>query len=500
MLRDVNVYNGNGTTTANIDVQGYFTTSSNSSGFHAVRSTIADTQNGLGGNGPLGNSSVRDIQVTGGDVPAGATAVFANVIAKNANGEGSFKFYARGGSSSGPAGMTFGPTTVESMGMTIPLDANGGFSAMTSMTVAGTTTQLMIDVQGYFSPNGSTAGGQFTALAPVTKFDATVPASSSVDVSLDGNGVPLYGAGAVAVNVVAQFTSAAGSLKIYPKGGTAPTVSTLPFGSDVGSTGAAALAITSQGQDGDVTVTNSSSQPVTAKVVVQGWFSGYAAFDSAQEGSYRTAAANAGIATDVLERGIYLGPENTSNIGIIAARASGGTATSQEVSFLQAIGIYDTLADDTAPVDVQVDSGSDGAGTGDPVVTDPDPEPMARATTVTCPSGSSMYWYEAWFRKRSLLGTTIYKWHHHVKWCAKNGQVIKFPNRYDFLTQADSIISMGKLEVNPPPYVPAATSTSHKQRELRYCVVKYGCYATTHPWSKINAKGNGTATYSGSAG
>ena len=109
-------------------------------------------------------------------------------------------------------------------------------------------------------------------------------------------------------------------------------------------------------------------------------------------------------------------------------------------------------------------------------------------------------WVDVWFRKRSLLGSTIYRWHHKVVYCRSGGRVSSWQSRYDYLTDADSIVQVRGLVANQASGTGGTSAWSHKQRHLEYCVVKYGCYANTYPQSKITVRGDGSYSYSGSAG
>ncbi len=113
--------------------------------------------------------------------------------------------------------------------------------------------------------------------------------------------------------------------------------------------------------------------------------------------------------------------------------------------------------------------------------------------------GSCGWWVDVWYKQKSLLGSTIYIWHHKVVYCKTTKKITKWQNRYDYLTHEQSIVAVRKLTVNQKSAVGAYSAWSHLQRHLEYCVVKYGCYANTYPWAKITIKANGTYTYKGAA-
>ncbi len=114
-------------------------------------------------------------------------------------------------------------------------------------------------------------------------------------------------------------------------------------------------------------------------------------------------------------------------------------------------------------------------------------------------AGSCGWWVDVWYKQKSLLGSTIYVWHHKVVYCKTTKKITKWQNRYDYLSSEQSIVQVRGLTVNQKSATGSYSAWSHLQRHLEYCVVKYGCYANTYPWSKITIKANGTYTYTGKA-
>lgn len=54
--------------------------------------------------------------------------------------------------------------------------------------------------------------------------------------------------------------------------------------------------------------------------------------------------------------------------------------------------------------------------------------------------------------------------------------------------------------VNQQAGIGTSSAWSHVQHHIEDCVVTYGCYANTDPWSKITVTGAGKYSYTGSAG
>ncbi|MGI5239361.1 hypothetical protein [Dactylosporangium sp. CA-139066] len=134
----------------------------------------------------------------------------------------------------------------------------------------------------------------------------------------------------------------------------------------------------------------------------------------------------------------------------------------------------------------------------DPVLADevPDPSTNLAAMDVSGGDASPVYTIDAtscWHvtvtvRRRSLLGSTLYKWHHYVEWCGTSSgkKVTKWRQRYDYVTNASSVVYVRELNAESHSSTPVYNvATSFRQRHIEYCVVKYGCYTSHYPHSKI---------------
>jgi hypothetical protein len=134
----------------------------------------------------------------------------------------------------------------------------------------------------------------------------------------------------------------------------------------------------------------------------------------------------------------------------------------------------------------------------DPVLADevPDPSTNEAAADVLAEDTGPIYTTEAatcyyvnvGVRRRSLLGHTLYVWHHYVEWCGTSSgkKVTKWRQRYDYVTNASSIVYVRGLTAESHSSTPVYNvATSFRQRHIEYCVVKYGCYTSHYPHSKI---------------
>jgi hypothetical protein len=114
--------------------------------------------------------------------------------------------------------------------------------------------------------------------------------------------------------------------------------------------------------------------------------------------------------------------------------------------------------------------------------------------------GTCGHWYKAWYRKRSLLGSTIYKYHHKAVWCQTAGKITRWQSRTDYPTEADFVVYWRKLILNQRYGIGSAKAYSRRTRHIELCVAKYGCYQSFYPWVGLTIRANGKETYKGSGG
>lgn len=128
-------------------------------------------------------------------------------------------------------------------------------------------------------------------------------------------------------------------------------------------------------------------------------------------------------------------------------------------------------------------------------------DPAASTSATTSLAAANYCGASKWvtFYKTSLLGSTIYGWRHVVVYCYTGSVVSAWQDRYDFLSEAQSMIYF-REGTSSATGIATWVATSFRQRHLEYCTLKYGCYANTYPYSTIKIYGNNTWWYSGSAG
>lgn len=102
----------------------------------------------------------------------------------------------------------------------------------------------------------------------------------------------------------------------------------------------------------------------------------------------------------------------------------------------------------------------------------------------------------------TISGGVAYKWRNSARFCMDNStlKVTSVNERIDTLLQQDGLRYVRQRTVDQIGGVGSGSAYTHVQRAIEACVVKYGCYGITYPWSKITVRGSGFASRTGSAG
>ncbi|WP_433832296.1 trypsin-like serine protease [Actinoplanes sp. CA-015351] len=248
------------------DVQGYYLRGSGA-GFVPVTPTwLVDTRNGTGGStGTIAGNASRTFTLTGGVVPAGATAVFADVIAVGAAGPGWL--------AAAPPGVAANRSVMDYVagntahGVAIQLGSDG----RVTITNRGYAIHLVLTVTGYYVPGAGTAG--LRTLSARRLLDTrtlgagtAVAAQGTADVS---TGLP---AGATAVlNLTSVANTQSGHLHAWPVGGAEPAPSFANY-APPGSGPRSGLATVPVGTDGMIRLRNVSTGTAHLLADLQGWY------------------------------------------------------------------------------------------------------------------------------------------------------------------------------------------------------------------------------------
>ncbi len=181
-----------------------------------------------GSGAPLAADAVQEVPILGvAGVPADALAVVLNVTAVEPAGPGYLTVYPCGASLPDVSNLNFSQGQTIANAVTVKIGGNGNICVFTA-----TTTHLIVDLDGAYSPTGSAS---LTPRSPLRLLDTRtsgvkVAAGAQQEVTVAGaNGVPADAAAAV-LNVTATGTDdGAGYLTAFPCGTSVPNVSNLNF-------------------------------------------------------------------------------------------------------------------------------------------------------------------------------------------------------------------------------------------------------------------------------
>lgn len=205
------------------------------------------------------------VQVTGvGGVPAGATAAVLNVTGVKAAEPGYLSAYPSNEGAPVVSNLNFGANEVVANRVVVPLSPAGQVSF-----VSDASTNLVVDVSGYFTTGAGATGTAFTPEPdPARIATLTVPGGSTKSVQVVGQaGVPAS-AKAVVVTVTVTSTTEPSFLTVYP-GGTLPVVSDLNWSAGQSASNLVIATLPSSGAISLYNYTGSAS----VEVDVLGWYS-----------------------------------------------------------------------------------------------------------------------------------------------------------------------------------------------------------------------------------
>jgi hypothetical protein len=132
-------------------------------------------------------------------------------------------------------------------------------------------------------------------------------------------------------------------------------------------------------------------------------------------------------------------------------------------------------------------------------VVDPDPAATdsgvttGRATVTLATGTRCGAWRDQWIRKRTLLGSTAYKFHQYMEWCYNGRSVTSIQQRYPYMSDNDGFFYFDKLVANSYNRPPAGEVNSYMQAKVDNCIPLKACISTTYPWVRIRAGNNGSS-------
>jgi hypothetical protein len=283
----VSIYNGAGSADVIFDVAGYYTTPALSPGpdglfTPVVPARLLDTRSGNGAPvAKLGPAQTLNLQVTGrGGVPsAGVSSVVLNVTVTNPSAPGYLTVWPAS------AAMPLASNLNFAANQTVPNRVVVGVSSagMVSIFNGVGSTDVVVDVNGWFTDASGAAGSRFVGITPTRILDSRTGNGGYADpwgpnsgrgLTVAGiNGVPLMTdpnpPTAVVANVTVTNTTASSYLTTWPDGAAQPLASDLNWsGGTVPN-----LVVVQVGPTGKINILNGAG--CTDVVVdVVGWFTG----------------------------------------------------------------------------------------------------------------------------------------------------------------------------------------------------------------------------------
>ena len=236
---------------------------------------LLDTRHNTGWPGPVPGHGIVHLQVTGGVVPAGVSAVVLNVTVTAPTAPGNITVFPEGSGVPTASNLNF------VAGQTIPnlVVAPVGTGGKVDLYNASSgTVQLLADVSGYFTGGTPSVPGALATTAPTRLMDTRhntgvsgpVAAHSTVKLQVTGGVVP-SGATAAVLNVTVTAPAQPGNITVYPDLTSQPNASNLNF---VAGQTIPNLVVAPIGTDGKVDFVNSSSGTVQLIADVSGYFLG----------------------------------------------------------------------------------------------------------------------------------------------------------------------------------------------------------------------------------
>jgi hypothetical protein len=133
-----------------LDISGYFTKSGGAL-LHTMQPVrILDSRSNTGVTGPFSANVAKTLQVTGpGVAPSGTVAITANMTVTEQTGSGFAAIGPTIDATTEFSNLSFPHGDDRANGVTVPLASNGSVGVI-YVTSAGHTTQLLLDVTGYY--------------------------------------------------------------------------------------------------------------------------------------------------------------------------------------------------------------------------------------------------------------------------------------------------------------------------------------------------------------
>jgi len=220
------------------DVTGYFTADTSGATYHALApARLLDTRNGTGGlSGPLSSHVAATFQVSGGVVPANATAVTGNLTVTGQTSNGYLFIGPTATNNPTSSTLNFPVADDRANAVTVGLGTGGTLSTTFVAPSSGQSAFVIFDVTGYFTAD--TSGAFYVPLTPARILDTRdgtggifnpLSSHSAQSFAVGGQGRVSSSAIAVTGNLTVTSQTSNGYLFIGPTATNNPTSSTLNF-------------------------------------------------------------------------------------------------------------------------------------------------------------------------------------------------------------------------------------------------------------------------------
>ncbi|MWC00247.1 hypothetical protein [Agromyces seonyuensis] len=260
-----------------IDVQGYYTESDDGTapgGFVPMNGNrIVDTRSGLGAaKSSLGNGASIDVQVTGAaNIPVGASAAIVNLIAVNTLTNTGYLTPYASGTPRPLNSFNYAGSVATSMQAQVKLSPAGKLTIYNY----GSITNLVIDIQGYFTATGA-KGAVFTP-ATGRVFDSRTPEFGPLGknetraIQVAGRaGAPAMGSGitAAVLTLTSLATNGPGNATVWADGTSRPNTTSINF--DDGTIRSNTITVP-LGSNGKISL-NNVADATNYVIDLQGWY------------------------------------------------------------------------------------------------------------------------------------------------------------------------------------------------------------------------------------
>lgn len=262
-----------------LDVQGYYTANTDGTapgGFVPLNGKrIVDTRSGLGAaKHTLASGDRIDVQVTGtAGVPSGASGVIVNLIAVNTTDSVGYLTPYAAGATRPANSFNYAGSVATSMQAQVKLSSTGKITVYN----ANSTTNLVVDVQGYFTAAGK-GGANFTpgagrAYDSRTGTRTALAKNETRSIQIAGvAGVPVMGSGINSVVLTLtslKSTAGAGYATVWADGTSKPNTTAINFDQTTIRTNTITVPL---GANGKISLSN-VADATNYVIDVQGWYS-----------------------------------------------------------------------------------------------------------------------------------------------------------------------------------------------------------------------------------